>query len=121
MAVNKKNRIISNLEEFLNGERKVLIFNHSDKTLFGIIRKSIEKRSPKNIEIWHCMDDTSEDIFFKHISFEEMEEILNLYRMYEFSDKITVLSEDIQYANMINYVKAGLLTPEEMVEALLIN
>ena len=48
-----------------------------------------------------------------------MDEILNFYRMYDFSDKITVISDSDQFGSLINYVKTGILTKQEMVDALL--
>ena len=42
-----------------------------------------------------------------------------LYLTYEFSDKFRMISMDGNYGTIWNYVKTGLLTPEEAVEALL--
>ena len=40
------------------------------------------------------------------------------YYMYEYTDELSVIKDDPQYPSMLNYVKTGLLTKEEMIEAL---
>ncbi len=41
------------------------------------------------------------------------------YYLYEYSDEIDVIKDDPRYPGMLNYVKTGLMTKEEMIEALL--
>ena len=38
--------------------------------------------------------------------------------MYEYTDELSVIKDSTQYPSMLNYVKTGLLTKEEMIEAL---
>ena len=40
------------------------------------------------------------------------------YYLYEYTDDIDVIIDTPQYPGMLNYVKSGLLTKEEMIEAL---
>lgn len=40
------------------------------------------------------------------------------YYMYEYTDELSVIKDSTQYPSMLNYVKTGLLTKEEMIEAL---
>ncbi len=40
------------------------------------------------------------------------------YYLYEYTDEIDVICDNPQYPSILNYVKTGLLTPKEMVEAL---
>ena len=47
-----------------------------------------------------------------------MRDILRLYQMYEFTDKIIVISDNYQYPNMFNYIRQGILTEDELVDAL---
>lgn len=42
-----------------------------------------------------------------------------LYFLYEYSDTIQLIYENPQYPSMLNYVKTGLLTEEEIVQVLL--
>ena len=43
----------------------------------------------------------------------------NLYYLYEYTDDINVIVDTSQYPTLLNYVKTGLLTEDEMLEALL--
>lgn len=45
--------------------------------------------------------------------------VIDLYRTYDFSDKIVLIEEPACYGSLINYVKAGIMSEEEMMEALL--
>lgn len=45
---------------------------------------------------------------------EEMDYIRTLYLLYEFSDKVRICGENIQFGGLHNYVTAGILTEEEM-------
>lgn len=42
-----------------------------------------------------------------------------MYRMYEFSDRFIALSESAQYGGVWNYVRNGILTPDEALELLI--
>lgn len=50
---------------------------------------------------------------------DEMADIKRLYFMYEFSDRIRLLEESIQYGGLSNYVKLGILTEDEAEKAAL--
>ena len=50
---------------------------------------------------------------------EKYPELRQLYLTYEFSDKFRMISMEGNYGTLWNYVKTGLLTPDEAVEALL--
>ena len=41
-----------------------------------------------------------------------------LYHLYEYTDDICVLEDTPLYPGLLNYVKTGLLTDEELIEAL---
>ena len=57
---------------------------------------------------------------FRMISSEEEAAALEIYRMYEFSDKFHLLSDDdTNYGCIHNYVRSGVLTEEEAYEAML--
>ena len=51
---------------------------------------------------------------YRQISSKEQEELWRLYRMYEFSDRFQVLVDCQQFGGMLNYIKTGILTKEEM-------
>ena len=45
-------------------------------------------------------------------------EILDLYRTYEFSDRVIFISNDSNYGTLYNYVRAGIITEREFIEAI---
>ena len=53
------------------------------------------------------------------VALEEADECFEkYYYLYEYTDGISVIKDDPQYPSMLNYVETGLLTKEEMIEAL---
>ena len=56
---------------------------------------------------------------FYALSDADMEAFDKYFRMYEYTDDITVLDDDPLYPGLVNYVKTGILTEDEMIEALL--
>ncbi len=50
---------------------------------------------------------------------EEQESVLELYEMYDFSDRFYVLSNDLQHGVLLNYVKTGIMTQEDVFQVLL--
>ena len=55
------------------------------------------------------------------LSKEEQEKYKRLYHLYEYTDDICVLEDNPLYPSLLNYVKTGLLTDEELNEALEFN
>lgn len=53
------------------------------------------------------------------LSEEEINTFNKYYYLYEYTDSISVLEDNPLYPCLINYVKTGILTEEEMIEALL--
>lgn len=56
---------------------------------------------------------------YRQISSKEQKELSDLYRMYEFSDHFQVLADCPQFGGLLNYVKTGLLSKEEVFELIL--
>ena len=40
------------------------------------------------------------------------------YRLYEYTDDVRVIEDNTLYPGLLNYVKTGLLTKEELIDAL---
>ncbi len=57
---------------------------------------------------------------YRKISEEEMDLLLQLYRTYEVSDRILLFSVDPNYGSMWNYVKSGIASQEEILQAMLL-
>ncbi len=69
------------------------------------------------------------DFTWKDMAYDRLEELSNyvvssdpedmeLYRMYEFSDRFIVLDESNEYGSIWNYVRKGLITAEEALDTL---
>ncbi len=98
MDLDNMNEIIDRIQENLKSE-KTLIYIDKDFYLKDKVCKALN-----NKQDYQLIEDP---------------EVMNLYRMYEFSDKIIVFSEDSQYGSIWNYVRKGFLTAEEAIDALL--
>ncbi len=57
---------------------------------------------------------------YKSVTEKEMRNYLEIYRSYESSDKLILLSDSRNYGSGWNYVSTGLLSVEEMFEAMLV-
>ena len=50
---------------------------------------------------------------------DKIKEVKEYYYLYEYTDQVNLITDNPQYPSMLNYVKTGLLTEDEMIEALL--
>lgn len=114
-----KSEIICQLEKQINDGKRLLIFDCQDVSLFLLFCEGIEKRNLSNIEMWHSLEVLTEHGFSRRITAKQMDEVLEIYRLYDFSDKVAVISEGVQYGSLFSYVRNGILTAEEMVDAIL--
>ena len=85
--------LISYITDFLNYQQLIICSKYIS-----------EIKNLRNMEFW---------------SYQEMEEFVALYYTYEFSDRITLISDSGQYSGLLNYLLTGLLTEEEFCRALL--
>lgn len=60
-----------------------------------------------------------EDICVGRISPTEEKELLDIYHLYECSDRFQVVSRSQEHGSLFCYLEQGLLSTEEMIEALL--
>lgn len=114
-----KSKIICQLEKQINDGKRLLIFDCQDVGFFLLFCEEIEKRNLSNIEIWHSLEVLTAHGFSRRITAKQMDEVLEIYRLYDFSDKVVVISEGVQYGSLFSYVRNGILTAEEMVDAIL--
>ena len=55
---------------------------------------------------------------YRTVSEREMRELLYVYRLYEASDKLFLLSDSTNYGSAWNYVNNGLISENDMFEAM---
>ncbi len=115
----EKSETVSRLEKKINSGIWVLLVDLQEDSFLDMLCKRLQKHGVRRCEVWHCCTEKQGYDNTRLLARAEMEELLSLYRLYEFSDKVTVISETTQYGGLINYVKNGLFTPEEMVDAIL--
>ena len=114
-----KSEAVCRLEKFINDGKKVLIFDADDLDILHLIYYGLKYQEITDVEIWHCIEEASDYKYSTYITRKEMDEILEIYNMYDFSDKVIVVSNSNQYGSLFNYVKTGILTKQEMVDSLL--
>ena len=114
---NYKTDIICKLEKEIKNGKRIIIINHQVDREFRDLIKRI--KSDLNLEVWCCNNGAKIDNACKSLSRKEIDEIISVHRIYDFSDKIIFISDSTQYGTLFNYVKTGILTEQEMVDALL--
>lgn len=112
--------IICDLERVINTGRRVLIYDYSEKNLLNELCEIISQQCITDFEVWHKFEHISRYSFLRYVSPMDMEEVLKYYRLYDFSDKIIVLSDTEQHGTLFNYIRTRIITPEELAEVLLL-
>ena len=79
---------------------------------FSVVRKKILILSEKE-------DKRKGSIVWRCITESEMRDISKLYYMYEFSNRISLLSQENIFGGLHNLVNTGVLTQEEAITAFL--
>ncbi len=119
-----KNLTAHKIEQAIETYEKIFLFNCRDKQIAKLAEDFCRNISCKNLTrkilVMSNAGFPDEKITdYKQLSEEEYNHLYKLYSMYEFSDRVQIITEESQYGSLQNYVKTGLLTEEEMFEALL--
>jgi len=99
--------------------KKIILFDCSDMKLLKSIVQWIIECKIDDLVIWQSIEKSLTDEYVEFISKKTMCDIVSMYHMYDFSDKVLLVSNITQYGNLFNYVNTGILTKQEMVDALL--
>ncbi len=110
----RESNIVCRLKAIIDAGDKVLLFNSTNLEMLDLLRDIIKGRNDAHYTIFQSVEKS-----FDYVSQSEMGDILDLYRTYDFSDRVFVVSDSNQYGSLYNYVKMGILTKEEMIKALL--
>lgn len=123
------NETKSKLKRYLKEYNKIVIFdcdNLKDKEILDRFLLYVSKSGIfKSILIIAAECSNSEiinldckiDIII--FSQQELEAFFEVYNMYEFSDKFTLVTNKCQYPSLLNYMSTGLLTENEFFQALM--
>lgn len=99
---------------FLGSKNERLLKAFCESDMLREIDKKILILSTVNIE------DNFYGLYeYRRISEEEQGFLEQLYRMYDFSNRFQIISDDPQYGGLLNYVKTGIMTIEEVFQVLL--
>lgn len=115
--------ITKNLHEMYEKIRcgkQIIIYNLADSKLLDKLLKLLILKTG-TVEIWSSVKCRADgDLDLLHVtSIDGLEEVIRMYKTYEFTDKIIMVSDDNNYPCIYNYVKQKLITEEEMIEAIL--
>lgn len=98
---------------------KLIIFDGiSEKIIYDTI-EYIEKKQLLNWQVIGTKKICVDTNLYTEISERQFGYIKEVINTYEVSDKLILMSDDVIYGGLINYVKVGLMTEEEMLNALL--
>lgn len=120
---NYKKKLLE-LQSIIEIYDKVILISYEEKAVIDIMtkfeRSNAMKHTKKQIVILSTVEwDGTSNLTYKKITPEESSALLNLYYMYEFSDKFQVLSSQNNFGTLINFYNTGLLNLEEAFEAIL--
>ena len=103
----------------LSKNQYIFICSIKSFDILSLLIENIEKYDVENAVVFHCFQMKRKSLHLKYISESQMNELLNIIYLYDFSDKVIVISDSSQYGGLLNYVKTGLLTKRELIDALL--
>jgi len=119
----KDRKIIKKIEDYIQEYDSVFVLNTrvlKNKT----IPQGFSEYSGKKILLltknWEIDNVPKGNIDMLRISDEEYCTIEEMYYMYEFSDRIHLLTDSTQYGSLDNYILNGILTEEEVFAALML-
>ena len=123
MAVNEdEQRLIDELQDMLKTYDKIFLVKCADEEyIFSKLRDSKVIKSEKQKILILSTSNPKEfpGVYYRKISDDDSEFYYRLYHMYEFSDRFQVLSNEVCFGNLFNFVNLGLLSFDEMFRALL--
>lgn len=111
---------IASIERIANENQHILLINNDDLEFVKVLNECIKNYQSSQFERCCVIIPILNTNIMNGISDRDSKEFLRIYGLYDFSDKVSVISDAEQYGNLYNYVKNGILTREEMIEALLI-
>ena len=115
--------MIEIIKNYIGEYDNVFVLNSGilkNKTIFQEISKYSTKKVLLLINSQEIDSMRKDNIDIQRISDEEYCKIEELCYMYEFSDRIHLLTESTQYGSLDNYVLNGVLTEEEAFAALML-
>lgn len=113
------NNEVCSLYELISQGFKIILFDSDDSVLLASISSILNAQDMVKVKIWHSIETFLDSNCIVLISRKQLDNVLQLYRLYDFSDRVITVSDNFQYGSLYNYMKTGIITKEEMIEALL--
>lgn len=114
--------LIQNIQDILALSDRVLFVSHGETEIESLFAAYAKRKAPKKIRflldnnVSKQIPANADSIWLNE---EDSMKIRKLYFAYEFSDKFSLFSADSNFGTILNYVKTGLLSPDEAASALL--
>ena len=118
----EKTKIILELEEDLKKYNKILLFLPSfENRLFQkFCGSDIYLAYEKELKIYALKaNGVNSGDTIRVISEQDVKDILEVYYMYEFSNRLHVIGDNQQFGGLLNYLKTGILTEKEFFETII--
>jgi hypothetical protein len=114
----QKNNFRTEIENLINSYDAVIVCSGTNsKTLLLEFAGSLKEYTAKVILV--TTNEIETDTSIMNVSEEFMSGLLDYYYLYEFTDKIIVISDDSFCPDIKNYVSNGILTEEELIKSVL--
>lgn len=117
-----KNKVLEKIKQYISEYDSIYITANKDYIYSPFFQNILSHGKKKYLLLAADYEKRSKSeygIDIHTISREEYDEIKNLYYLYEFSDRIHFLDENMQCGSLDNYIINGLLTAEEAAMTLL--
>ena len=102
---------------FFTGEKEFV-----EEWISCAVKAAELKDSSKKIGILSDSDISNQNCcncVYRRVDREEREVLERLYFTYDFSDQFIMISDKQQFGGLLNYIKTGTITREEMIRALI--
>lgn len=110
-----------NIEELLKEYNKIILVNDitsQEEKLWQHILHNSKMLYEKKVLFLISEDMPCNQDICMNISKQDADELKRLYLMYEFDDNFQLFSSGKHYGSLLNYVKTGVLTMDECMEAM---
>jgi hypothetical protein len=106
------------IENLINSHKAVIVCNGADSRDIVTAFAAALKESKSEV-IVVTDEETETDASIMKVSKDFMSALLEYYYLYEFTDKIIIISDYCFCPNIKNYISSGILTADELVKSIL--
>ena len=114
-----KSKIEEVIKKSIDAGEKILLWDYCDADLLKRFLAIVKESEGNSIEVWHSNEELSSNNTSRFFLKEDLNVAVNLYRLYEFSDKVALVSDSSNFGLLFNVLKAGLISEDELFKAFL--